>query len=368
MRKGAIAIIILSGVLLAQISITDTLGTRLLPECGLGITHLDNYLYIPAGKYGVRIYDISAPSTVSPAGEWKAGDEWESEIAVDAVAFVDLSGHKKLAVLYNSPYVMMRYLNLDASYTSPSVDATIYPDTHMLKGISIYQSLGKLLVAARFHNDNQGVLYVYDVSTGSTPHLMHTWWADSGKVMNDAVLLTSGEPCWIVVTLWDSTGTSGGSALQSFALYDDWSMEAGSTYALPSGCVPHRIAPGWADASGDMGFYVALGEDGVGAYKLDRRTGAISEVNTYDDANMEDIVDVARWGNRLFAADHCTTYSATAYALHIFELDTTTMAISTSVTPAHIHGRNGRAVWGDSSAVWVVADIPQGSDTTAGAR
>ena len=368
MRRWLFMVLMVSALAFAQdtIRVTDTLGTRLLPECGLGITKLGNYLYVPAGKYGINIYNIYIPTTVSLSGNWKVGEIWESELAKDAVAFVDPTGHRRMAVIYESPYVLMRYFDL-SSYTSPTVVKTIKPYSEKIIGNSVSYSSGKLLVTARYHDSNQGVFYLYDVATG-TPTLVYTWWAESERVIADAALLPTGDPAWIVIALWDSAGVGGGNALRSFAYYPDGYVASGSTYALPSTSRPYRIVPGWADASGDMGFYVALGQDGVGAFKIDRRTGAISLVNTYDDATMSEIVDVDRWGNRLFAADHCTTYASTAYALHILELDTTSMGISTSVVPAHIHGRNARAVYGDSSAVWVVADVPQGSDTTAGAR
>ncbi len=368
MRKVyLIPVVLLASLIWAQISVTDTLGTRLLPECGWGITKLGTRLYVPAGRYGIRIYDIHLPHTVTPEGEYKTGEYWESELAVDAVAFTDPTGHRRMAVVYQSPTVLMRFFDL-TSYSDPSLLTTITPSLGRLIGQSVSYNEGRLILTARYSDDNQGVFYFYNVRDGNLVGEYH-WWSESGRIITDGVYLPggTGSPDWIVISMWDSAGVGGGNALRSFAIHDDGYITQCSTYTLAASAHPHNIVPGWSDGF-YTSFYVALGPNGAGAFKINRLTGAIQLINTVDDTTMSDIVDISRWGNRLFMADHCTTYSASAYALHIFEIDTVNMGISTTPSPVHIHGRNARAVWGDSSSVWIVADMPQGSDSSPGAR
>jgi len=368
MRKLFILVMLVAVFAGAQtIEITDTLATRMLYTAGTGMCKLSDYVYVAQGNWGIRIYRVSGPSIVE-TGEYIYGSDW-GENVIDLDAYSDPYGGNMMVALFNTPAKLLQFFEV----TSPTVLTpikVITPPASNIIGNNLWFGNGWILASVLINTGDKGGLYLLDGHNPTTTAIVDEWWPSGDIIVSDAIIVKTGRPGWIAAALWDKAGDGANNEIKVFKFYHEYGILTATSIslALPSTAEPGEMVTGWMNSDYDICFYLALGPDGVGAYKISYEDGSISEIDTWTSPNVSDIKSIARWGNRLYCADHCTTHSADAYALHIVALDTLTMGFDTTVTPVSLHGRLGRDVCADSSEVWIIADVPKGSDESSGAR
>jgi len=368
MRKlSTVAVALLvSGILYAQtIEIIDTLATRILPVAGIGICKSEDYIYAAQGTYGIMIYRVTETHIVEDE-RFSFGSDLGDNV-IDVAIYKNSSGREMLAALFNCPSKLLQFFYVNTPTDLQPVTMIESPESYIV-GHSVSYDHGWILACSKENTGDKGGFYLMDGHSPVSTAIVDEWWPADNVIVTDAVVLTPGDPGWIVASILDNSASA--NRLQVFEFYNDYAemTPLPASYALPATSKPGEIATGWFNSSTELNFYVALGPDGVGAYKILFETGEITPTGTWTSPNVSDIRSIARWGNRLYCADYCTTHSADAYALHIIALDTLTMGFDGTVTPVSLHGRLGRDVCADSSKVWIIADVPRGSDTSPGAR
>jgi len=343
------------------VSITLTKeGTHLLPEGVTSFVKIGNYIYTAAGNWGVVIYDVSDSSNIVQAGVWRAD---ENDFTTQTVTEVLDGGDNKLVVLHQGPGFEISLLDI-SSPTTPSVISHV--TDRMLFG-----SFGNRVVrcADIFYNIvaigiekagiGQGGVMLVNIIHPDSLFLGSVWWGESDYNIEDIIAYSN----YLVITQWNSDSSRGRIVSLEYDDVSGYYIAQKDTYSL-GGYHPYGIAKG-VYREEMLYFYVALGSNGVGTYKL-LPDGTILSVGTWTKTDTtDDVRDLFVYGDRLFI---CNFESDTSNITGIIvaPIDTTTWMPTDTV--AVYPARYVRAAWADTNRVYFVGDISKGSGTAPGAR
>lgn len=346
-------------VFAASMSLTKE-GTHLLPEGVTSFVKIGNYIYTAAGNWGVVIYDVSDSSNIVQAGVWRAD---ESDFTAQTVTEV-LNRSGKLVVVHQGPGFEVSILDL-SSPTNPTLighvtDRMLF-HSHANPVVHCADIWGNILaMGIDSAGTGQGGVMLVNTTDPHFPIFGSVWWGESGYNIEDIISYSK----YIIITQWNSSSSSGRIVSLEYDDVNGSFINQKYTYVL-GGTHPYGIARGIS--RGDtLYFYVALGPNGVGTYKL-RNDGTIVPVGAAwaKTDTTDDVRNLFAYGDRLFI---CNFESDTTNITGIIvaPIDTTTWMPTDTV--AVYPARYVRAAWADSNRVYFIGDMSKGSGTAPGAR
>ncbi|HDG68069.1 MAG TPA: hypothetical protein ENG11_02850 [candidate division Zixibacteria bacterium] len=225
-----------------------------------------------------------------------------------------------------------------------------------------------LAIAVEPFGRGQGRVVLYNLlhfDDSLSLHHSATWMGEGGYNIEDMIVCSK----YIIITQWNDSASCRGRILS--LEYDDVT----GCFIAPKDTLelwdvhPYGIAKGvyrMDDTLYTLYFYVALGPDGVGTYKLRLVNGTIEPGGTWTKTDTtKDVRDVVRYGNRLFMYNH-ESDSTNIVGIIVAPIDTTTWMPTDTI--AVYPARYVRAVWADSTRVYYIGDMSKGSGTAPGAR